>query len=162
MGLASCAQLVPSASFGMLALQLLLPVVSCLRASSVVQLTEGWSVCPGTVSLAAASKPSFSQHACYGAVVPATVLASMLRNGTFFPHIGDPFFDDALAKIPDIHATGKPFYTRVFRHEIFSKHVGSASGGRLILHLRGVNYFASVSPSSPRKCAIGLQVVDGC
>jgi len=165
-------------------LALLLPA-SCLQASSVVRLTDGWVVCPGTVSLEAASRPTFSHtlthHACYSAVTPTTVLASMLLNGSFFPNVTDPFFDDNLARIPDISTVGKPYYTRVFRREITAQDVSvllskwlpaaaasrlssaaaeyrsisccvqvdrhassDSSGGRLLLHLRGVNYFASV------------------
>ena len=101
-----------------------------------------WKMCPGDTALPEASRTGFSTSGCVNAVVPGTVLTTMLENGTF-ADVHDPYWEMDLAKLPDINATGKEYYTRVFRTELAPPDNGVDSG-RFWLHLRGVSYFATV------------------
>jgi hypothetical protein len=114
-------------------------------------------MCPHDTDLAAASLSSWAagHPGCISATVPGTVLANMLRNGTF-EGITDPYIDMDLGKIPDVNTTGKAFYTRVYRTVLTpppsqqQAAAGSSAAeleggsGRLWLHLRGISYFATV------------------
>ena len=52
---------------------------------------------------------SFNSDRCISAVVPGTVLTSLLANGTY--NFTDPYFETNLASIPDINTTGPDAYT---------------------------------------------------
>ena len=128
--------------------------VSASPCAACRNTVTAWEMCPHDTPLDAASTAGWASSAgCINAVVPGTVLANMLRNGTF-AGVTDPFIDMDLAKIPDINSTGKPFYTRVYRTEISAAETigadcraasGTGAGkSRLWLHLRGISYFATV------------------
>lgn len=88
-----------------------------------------WTACrlsslpsgPAALSLPSWTPPPGAQ--CVNALVPGTVLASLLRNGTFprpddpSTPMHDPYVDDWLSNssIPDISQVGAPFYTFVYR-----------------------------------------------
>jgi mannosylglycoprotein endo-beta-mannosidase len=116
------------------------------------RLSSGWQACPGTTPLASASRAGYraDPSECFDALVPGTVLRSMIANGSFFPRVrtvDDLYMDDNLKTIPDINSTGKAFFTRVFRVEITEQHLPAeteAADGQLWLHFRGVSYFATV------------------
>ncbi len=68
------------------------------------------------------------------AVVPGTVLTTLVRNGA----VPDPFYGMNNAKIPDIYDTGNGRYTYWFVNDV---HVNPPAPGRQVwLRLRGVNY----------------------
>lgn len=72
------------------------------------------------------------------AVVPGTVLTSLLHNG----RVPDPFFGMNNKLIPDIYNTGRAYYTYWFVNDF---QVGRpVNGGQVWLHLRGVNYGCDV------------------
>ena len=142
----------------------LLALLAPLGATAVAATAVGassrvtaWEMCPHDTDLAAASLSSWAagHPGCISATVPGTVLANMLRNGTF-EGITDPYIDMDLGKIPDVNTTGKAFYTRVYRTVLTpppsqqQAAAGSSAAeleggsGRLWLHLRGISYFATV------------------
>lgn len=82
---------------------------------------------------------------CMPAVVPGTVLTSLVANGTFAP-ITDLFYEDSLRQIPDINDTGAEFYTFVYRTTFQVSHMRASCRAdlqqpnfpvRLWLNLRG-------------------------
>ena len=85
-------------AMALLAATLLLAGLGPARASPV-ELRTGWTMCPAAVDPAVASTAQFarSQNAaaasCIAAVVPGTVLTSLLANGSYFP-FADPYYDD--------------------------------------------------------------------
>jgi mannosylglycoprotein endo-beta-mannosidase len=88
------------------------------------------------------SSPGFSGYRGQPAVVPGTVLTSLVHNGVF----PEPYFglNNALEmrRIPDLAEIGKDFYTYWFRTELtLSDHF---QGRRVILQLDGINYRAEI------------------
>ncbi|QNL52435.1 glycosyl hydrolase [Olivibacter sp. SDN3] len=72
------------------------------------------------------------------AVVPGTILTTMLENG----EIPDPFFGMNNEKIPDIYAIGKDHYTYWFVNDFDEKVV---SGDQQVwLNFRGINYSCEI------------------
>lgn len=104
-------------------------------AQQEYELTGGWicrkasevSLTPSALSLPAQSLEGWSP-----AVVPGTVLTTMLQAG----QIPDPFFGMNNKQIPDIYTVGRDYYTYWFVRD-FTEKKGT---GRVWLQLRGVNY----------------------
>ena len=86
------------------------------------------------------------------AVVPGTVLTTLIHNGVY----PDPDIGLNRNLIPDVYHTGCDFYTYWFHNSFVAPKAWSASSGgqgRLILH--GINY-------SARHAALQCPVSDNC
>ena len=109
-------------------------------AQSKYELNSGWK-CNSILKVkdqgASISSPAYSLSSWMPAVVPGTVLTTMLEN----KQIPDPFIGMNNEKIPDIFKTGNDFYTYWFVKD-FSETV--KSGEEVWLHFRGVNYSSDV------------------
>jgi len=88
---------------------------------------------PGTVI----SAPDFALNGWQPAVVPGTVLTTMLEN----KQVPDPFWGMNNKQIPDIFHTGRDYYTYWFVKDFEEK---VEPGQEVWLHLRGVNYSCDV------------------
>lgn len=91
---------------------------------------------------ATVSAPGFSTSGWQTAIVPGTVLNSLVKNGVH----PDPYFgrnnDRALNLIPEISDTGAGFYTYWFRTAFMVP--ASHAGRRVWLQLDGINYQADI------------------
>lgn len=106
-----------------------------------ILLNQGWKAkraCEITVDGTILSSSEFEFTGWIDAVVPGTVLTTLLHNGIF----PDPFFGRNNELIPDIYDTGAEFYTFWF-HNYFQT-PGSLSGREVWLKFRGINYSAEV------------------
>lgn len=82
-------------------------------SQSGYELNSGWQCASIDITQATGneiSKTSFSLKGWKSAVVPGTVLTTMLKN----KEIPDPFFGMNNKKIPDIYDTGRDYYTYWF------------------------------------------------
>ena len=86
------------------------------------------------------SGAGFDDSAWMSAIVPGTVLTSLVDNGVY----PEPYYGTnnkmSERKIPDITETGPEFYTYWFRTEFDTPEV--QEGGRIWLHPEGINYRA--------------------
>lgn len=80
------------------------------------------------------SLPSFDMNDWMPAVVPGTVLTTLIAN----KQVPDPFYGANNRLIPDIHSTGRGYYTYWFAKD-FKENIPVA-GSKVWLHFRGVNY----------------------
>ncbi|WP_229253792.1 glycosyl hydrolase 2 galactose-binding domain-containing protein [Dyadobacter sp. NIV53] len=99
-------------------------------------MNSGWKCSPVLKIKAdgsAISNPAYSLADWIPAVVPGTVLTTMLEN----KQIPDPFYGMNNEKIPDIFNTGRDYYTYWFVKD-FTENV--KPGEQAWLHFRGVNY----------------------
>jgi mannosylglycoprotein endo-beta-mannosidase len=110
------------------------------QAQNAYELNSGWKCAPiskvkelGTDI----SKNSFATESWQPAVVPGTVLTTMLEN----KQIPDPFFGMNNKHIPDIFNTGRDYYTYWFVKDFEET---AASGQEVWLQLRGINYSSDV------------------
>ena len=106
-----------------------------------ILLNEGWQAkrageipVDGTVI----SSPDFELTGWMDAVVPGTVLTTLLQNKVF----PDPFFGMNNELIPDIHDTGAGFYTFWFRKNFSLPNLQASQ--QVWLKFRGINYSADV------------------
>ena len=109
-------------------------------AGPVTELNSGWKCAPvGKVGDPGetVSRLNFKLNKWEPAVVPGTVLTTMLKNG----QVPDPFFGMNNEKIKDIYDTGRDFYTYWFVNDFQKK---KQPGEQVWLHLRGVNYSCDV------------------
>ncbi len=91
------------------------------------------------------SSPNYQIPGWIDAVVPGTVLTTLLQNGFpgYFGPGFDPYFGQNSQSIPDISKQGyADFYTYWFYTTFETPTV--ADGGRVWLYLRGINYTADV------------------
>ena len=102
-----------------------------------------WRMCRADevkVGAKVVSSVGFSSNDWMEAIVPGTVLTSLVDNGIF----PEPYYGTnnkmSEKKIPDITETGPEFYTYWFRTEFATPEVGE--GGRIWLHPEGINYRA--------------------
>ena len=72
------------------------------------------------------------------AVVPGTILTTLLHN----KQIPDPFFGMNNNLIPDVHDTGREYYTYWFYNEFQTPEL--KDGQEVWLNFRGINYFADI------------------
>ncbi len=98
----------------------------CKQASTVQMNGEGTSL------------PSNSLQGWKPAVVPGTVLTTMLAN----KEIPDPFYGMNNKLIPDIYDAGKDKYTYWFVNDFVEQ--SATNGEQVWLHFRGVNYSCDV------------------
>ncbi len=84
------------------------------------------------------SAPSFEFYDWMDAVVPGTVLTTMLHN----EKIPDPFFGMNNEQIPDIYDVGANFYTYWFHNQFLLPEL--RPGQQVWLKFRGINYSADV------------------
>ncbi len=104
------------------------------------ELNSGWKCAPisgVTAKGSEISKSAFDLKNWKPAVVPGTVLTTMLEN----KEIPDPFYGMNNEAIKDIFHTGRDYYTYWFVKE-FKETAGA--GENVWLHLRGVNYSSDV------------------
>lgn len=121
-----------------------LTLVSCrlpLFAQQQYELNSGWLCMPVTKVKAegtAISSPSFSLDSWKKAVVPGTVLTTMLSNN----EVPDPFFGMNNERIPDIYVTGRDYYTYWFVKDF--KEAAPSADGQVWLKFRGINYSCDI------------------
>ncbi len=107
-----------------------------LFAQNQIELNKGWKCAslkevkaPGTeISL-----PAYSVHSWMNAVVPGTVLTTLLEN----KKVPDPFYGMNNEKIPDIYKTGRDYYTYWFVNDFTTSNPKPKE--QVWLHFRGVN-----------------------
>jgi len=114
--------------------------VSQLWAGPVKELNANWKCAP--IKQVKASGEQISQHGFslskwQPAVVPGTVLTTMLEN----KEVPDPFYGLNNLKIKDIYETGRDHYTYWFVNDFQQKKL---AGDQVWLNLRGVNYSCDV------------------
>ncbi|WP_159470074.1 glycosyl hydrolase 2 galactose-binding domain-containing protein [Dyadobacter sp. 3J3] len=105
-------------------------------AQNKYELNSGWKCSPIAKvkeTGVAISNPDYSLNNWLPAVVPGTVLTTMLEN----KQIPDPFFGMNNEKIPDIFKTGPEYYTYWFVKDFNET---AKAGEQVWLHFRGVNY----------------------
>jgi hypothetical protein len=120
-----------------------------LSAQTVLDSEKGhkgdydWRMCrAGDVRAAAKdiSTPGFNVSSWQGAIVPGTVLTSLVADGVY----PDPYYGTvnklSEKQIPDLADAGREFYTYWFRTEFDGADAGS--GKRVFLHPLGINYRA--------------------
>lgn len=102
-----------------------------------------WKMCRAgevTVPAGKLSSAGFDDSSWMDAIVPGTVLTSLVRNGVF----PEPYYGTnnkmSEKKIPDITEVGHEFYTYWFRTEFKTPEI--QEGGRIWLHPEGINYRA--------------------
>lgn len=106
-----------------------------------IQLNQNWKAKRAselTVDGTVISKPGFPLYDWMDAVVPGTVLTTLLHNGK----VPDPFFGMNNELIPDIYETGPEYYTFWFQNE-FELPVLNP-GQQVWLKFRGINYRANI------------------
>lgn len=121
-------------------LTLILFCVGITSAQKRYELNSGWKCAPVSQVQADGkliSAPEYVLNNWEPAVVPGTVLTTMLENGK----IPDPFIGMNNTRIPDIYQTGNDYYTYWFVKDFTEK---IAVGENVWLHLRGVNYSCDV------------------
>lgn len=120
---------------------LMLLFVQQIQAQNQYELNSAWKCNPiksTKESGEVISSPSFSLHNWKPAVVPGTVLTSMLAN----KEVPDPFYGMNNEKIPDIYNTGREYYTYWFAKDF--KESIPADGSEVWLKFRGINYSCDV------------------
>lgn len=125
---------------GLWAMMLAMLVIDSSHAQTSYELNSGWICAPVSQVKQAGeqvSTTSFSTSNWKPAVVPGTVLTTMVKNG----EQPDPFFGMNNNAIPDVYTTGPDFYTYWFVKEFTEN---AAPGDITWLHLRGVNYSCDV------------------
>jgi len=115
--------------------------VTAANAQDRYELNSGWKMAavkeikePGT----AVSLKTYSLANWKPAVVPGTVLTSMLAN----KEVPDPFWGMNNEKIPDIYHSGRDYYTYWFTKDFKENY---PSGGKQVwLTFRGINYSCDI------------------
>ncbi len=106
-----------------------------------IQLNQNWKAKRAnelTVDGTVISKPGFQLYDWMDAVVPGTVLTTLLHNNK----VPDPFFGLNNELIPDIYETGPEYYTFWFQNEFEWQEL--SPGQQVWLKFRGINYSANV------------------
>jgi mannosylglycoprotein endo-beta-mannosidase len=115
--------------------------INTVKAQNEFELKDGWKCAPmGEVKLNGSdiSKAAFSTAEWMPAVVPGTVLTSLLAN----KKVPDPFYGMNNEQIPDIYKTGRDHYTYWFVKD-FKENL-PATGRQVYLNFRGINYSSNV------------------
>lgn len=110
-------------------------------AQQQYELNSGWVCMPRskvTIDGQAISNPAFALKGWKKAVVPGTVLTTMLAN----KEVPDPFYGMNNKHIPDIYDTGREYYTYWFVKDINEK--PAANGQQVWLKFRGINYSCDI------------------
>lgn len=110
-------------------------------AQKTYELNQGW-FCKNVSEVKAdgiqLSRNSYSTKNWMPAVVPGTVLTTLLEN----KKVPDPFYGMNNNKIPDIYFTGKETYTYWFCKDF--KEMPAKGTDQVWLNLRGINYSCDV------------------
>jgi len=112
-----------------------------LFAQEQYELNSGWLCMPVTKVKndgAAISSPSFALDNWKKAIVPGTVLTTLLAN----KEVPDPFFGMNNKLIPDIYETGRDYYTYWFVKDF--KEPAPSADGQVWLKFRGINYSCDI------------------
>ena len=107
----------------------------------VVKLNSGWKAKRAnevTVDGTAITGSNFEFNGWMDAVVPGTVLTTLLHN----EKISDPFFGLNNESIPDISKTGSDYYTYWFANQFSVPEINE--GEQVWLNFRGINYSADM------------------
>lgn len=107
-----------------------------LFAQNQIELNKGWKCAPIKEVRALGTEislPAYSVHSWMNAVVPGTVLTTLLEN----KKVPDPFWGMNNEKIPDIYKTGRDYYTYWFVNDFISS--APKAKEQIWLHFRGVN-----------------------
>ncbi|QJD79753.1 glycoside hydrolase family 2 protein [Spirosoma rhododendri] len=110
------------------------------NAQTTYELTAGWRCNPigkTTGAGTAISTPTYALNGWQPAVVPGTVLTTMLANR----QVPDPFYGMNNEAIPDIYRTGRDYYTYWFVNEFTE---APKTGQQVWLNFRGINYSCDV------------------
>lgn len=110
-------------------------------AQQQYELNSGWFCMPRSkvsVNGQAISNPAFALKGWKKAIVPGTVLTTMLAN----KEVPDPFFGMNNKHIPDIYDVGREYYTYWFVKDIYEKPV--VNGRQVWLKFRGINYSCDI------------------
>ena len=111
------------------------------KAQNTYELNEGWKCAPiGNVKEQGTdiSRQAYSTSAWMPAVVPGTVLTSLIAN----KKMPDPFYGMNNEQIPDIYRTGRDYYTYWFVKDF--KETQPQGGSQVYLNFRGVNYSCDI------------------
>ncbi len=133
----------PSKSISSVFTATILLVISSitLHAQNLYELNTDWK-CRNMLEVnqsgADISKPDFSLEGWMDAVVPGTVLTTMLENKM----VPDPFYGMNNEQIPDIYHVGRDYYTYWFVKDFEEKY--PETDEQVWLHFRGVNYSCDV------------------
>ncbi len=125
----------------LLSILILLFCSSQIAAQQQYELNTGWKCKKaGEVNKSGelVSQTSFSLNGFIPAVVPGTVLTSLLENKL----IPDPFYGMNNELIPDIYKVGRDYYTYWFVKDFTE--VAPGAGDKVGLILRGINYSADI------------------
>lgn len=110
-------------------------------AQNRYELNGAWKMAPVRdvkESGAAISSSSYFTGAWKPAVVPGTVLTSLLA----LKEVPDPFWGMNNEKIPDIYKTGRDYYTYWFVKDF--KEASPSAGQQIWLTFRGINYSCDI------------------
>jgi mannosylglycoprotein endo-beta-mannosidase len=119
---------------------LLVAVSSWTYAQPNYELNKGWQCSPIAKTSAtgtAISSPSYPLTGWLPAVVPGTVLTTMLAN----KQVPDPFYGMNNNRIPDIYTVGRDYYTYWFANDFQEV---PKSGEQVWLTFRGINYSCDI------------------
>ena len=114
--------------------------VQSIWAGPVKELNSNWKCAPIKQVKASGEKisqPGFNLNKWNPAVVPGTVLTTLLEN----KEVPDPFFGMNNEKIKDIYETGRDYYTYWFVNDFQQQKL---AGEQVWLNLRGVNYSCDI------------------
>lgn len=106
-----------------------------------ILLNKGWKTKKASEILADGtliSSPTFKFYDWMDAVVPGTVLTTLLHNDK----VPDPFYGMNNEQIPDIYDVGADFYTYWFHNQFLLPEL--RPGQQVWLKFRGINYSADV------------------
>ncbi|MDJ1466492.1 glycoside hydrolase family 2 protein [Xanthocytophaga flava] len=116
-------------------------VSTYLQAQNAYELNSGWQ-CVNVAKVKetgqAISVPSYKLSGWMPAVVPGTVLTTLLEN----KKVPDPFYGMNNEKIADIYDTGREYYTYWFAKDF--KETVPKGEEQVWLHFRGINYSCDV------------------
>jgi hypothetical protein len=118
-----------------------LTAMNSFAQNSEILLNTGWKAKPANEVVAdgtVVSAPNFELLGWMDAVVPGTVLTTLLHNGK----IPDPFFGMNNELIPDIYNVGAEHYTYWFQNTFSLPEL--KPGQQVWLKFRGINYAANV------------------
>lgn len=120
---------------------ILFPGLAALAGDERYELNSEWKCLPSAQTNATGeniSQPAFSLKNWKPAIVPGTVMTTQLANG----EIPDPFYGMNNEKIPDIHSTGREYYTYWFTRDFHE--TPPRDGGQVWLTFRGINYSCDI------------------
>jgi len=122
-------------------LLIILTTTILVAQNNEILLNQGWKakrVNEVTVDGTVISSPDFEFYDWMEAIVPGTVLTTLLHN----KKVPDPFFGMNNELIPDIYETGADYYTFWFQNNFYLPHL--KPNQHAWLKFRGINYSADI------------------